>query len=132
MRVVCQELVTQNLLNQRLSLQRNIEFVKRKLEQALVRRAGEEEEERKVNAQAAAVLSRTRELQQVNADKMREVEKLRTANSSVLSQVHTHTHTHTRTHTHTHTTWRRCEKVYTEAHKKSIIYRGTLYPLMCS
>jgi uncharacterized protein (DUF3084 family) len=118
MRVVCQELVTQNLLNQRLSLQRNIEFVKRKLEQALVRRAGEEEEERKVNAQAAAVQSRTRELQQVNADKMREVEKLRTANSSVLSQVHTHTHTHTRTHTHTHTTWRRCEKVYTEAHKK--------------
>jgi len=102
MRVVCQELVTQNLLNQRLSLQRNIEFVKRKLEQALVRRAGEEEEERKVNAQAAAVLSRTRELQQVNADKMREVEKLRTANSSVLSQVHTHTHARTRTQTHTH------------------------------
>ena len=102
MRVVCQELVTQNLLNQRLSLQRNIEFVKRKLEQALVRRAGEEEEERKVNAQAAAVQSRTRELQQVNADKMREVEKLRTANSSVLAQVHTHTHARTRTQTHTH------------------------------
>ena len=47
-----QDPVTQNLLIQRQSLLRNIESVKLKLEQALLRRKGEEEEERKVSSRS--------------------------------------------------------------------------------